>query len=68
MGVRGRRVPGEQSATRNLPHTSTLQEEFASGSLLLEMDGRGTTQVAVQNGQASLSVPEGEHGVRLEKR
>ncbi len=43
-------------------------EEFASGSLRLEIDGRGTTQVAVQNGQASFSVPAGEHDVRLEKR
>jgi hypothetical protein len=43
-------------------------EEFASGSLRLGMDGMATTQIAVQNGQASFSVPAGEHEIRLEKR
>jgi Trehalase len=41
--------------------------EFASGTFRLQIDGRESGTVAVQDGRATFSVPAGRHRVRLEK-
>lgn len=40
-------------------------EEFASGSLHLEIDGRSSGELAVRNGQATFVVPAGKHEIQL---
>ena len=47
--------------------TRVTTEEFASGSLLLKIDGKQSGRIAVQDGKASFSVPAGEHEVELRK-
>jgi len=47
--------------------THLTTKEFASGTLLLKIDGKDSGRVAVQNGEAGFSVPAGEHKVELQK-
>jgi len=48
--------------------TQVTTEEFASGSLLLSIDGKPLGRIAVENGKARFNVPAGEHRVELQNR
>jgi hypothetical protein len=47
--------------------TGVTTEEFASGTLLLRIDGKDAGRIAVQSGRARFTVPAGEHKVELRK-
>lgn len=47
--------------------THVTSQEFASGSLLLKIDGKAAGKIAVQDGKTSFSVPAGEHRIELQK-
>jgi hypothetical protein len=47
----------------NGAHVTT--EEFASGFLLLSIDGNRVGRIAIENGSAAFSVPAGEHKIEL---
>ncbi len=47
--------------------TSVTTEAFASGNVLLKLDGKEAGRIAVQHGKASFNVPAGEHQVELHK-
>lgn len=48
--------------------TRVATGEFASGNLLLKIDGKPSGRIAVENGQAVFKVPAGEHRVELRKQ
>ncbi|MCL5671784.1 MAG: hypothetical protein M1423_10925, partial [Acidobacteria bacterium] len=62
-------TPSELSFTIHAgKRTQVTTEEFASGSLLLKIDGKPSGRIVVDNGKAGFSVPAGEHRVELQNR
>jgi len=62
-------TPSEVSFTIHAEkQTRVTTQEFASGSLLLKIDGKAAGRIAVQNGEAGFSVPAGEHKIELQNR
>ncbi len=60
--------PSEVSFTIHAgKRTRVATEEFASGDLTLEIDGKGLGRLAVENGRASFIVPAGEQQVVLRR-
>jgi hypothetical protein len=47
--------------------THLTTQEFASGNLLLKIDGKDSGRIVVQDGKAGFSLPAGEHEVELQK-
>jgi hypothetical protein len=47
--------------------TDVATEEFASGLVLLSIDGKSARRIVVQEGKASFTLPAGEHKVALRK-
>ncbi|MCL5006500.1 MAG: hypothetical protein M1404_08180 [Acidobacteria bacterium] len=61
--------PSEVSFTVHAGKSTLITtQEFASGSLLVKIDGKDSGRIAVQDGKASFSVPAGEHKVELQSR
>jgi Mannosylglycerate hydrolase MGH1-like glycoside hydrolase domain len=62
-------VPSEVSFSIHAgKRTRVTTEEFASGNLLLKIDGKESGRIAVENGEAGFSVSAGEHKIELQNR